>query len=605
MKRIFLNYNMNEAQEIKNKIDLVELIKEYVQVKAVGANFQALCPFHQEKTPSFIISPEKQIWRCFGCGKGGDLFNFIMDIEGIDFKEALQLLAPKAGVVLKQQNYQNYSQKKVLLEILKLSAQYFAKNLNQAEAGQSARQYLLDRGLSKQSISDWLLGYSLDSYDDIIKVFQSSKLADKNFSLKDLLLSGLIIEKNQKYYDRFRSRIMFPICDVNGNIIAFTARISPDKEQETKMGKYINSPQTELFDKSKVVFALDKAKQFIREKDLSIFVEGQMDAIVCHQFGFKNVVASSGTAVSIDQLNLLKRYSNNLTFAFDMDKAGQIATDRGIEEALSLDMRVKIIVLGKEYKDPADCLSKNPDDFKKALDNSLDIMEYYYNKTIKDKDLSDLDDKREIVKKMKLMVIKLKSKVDQDYWSKKISQDLDISEETLREEFNNKVGLKDVKQKKDNEPRMVVNNMDKQSRLIELILILIFRFPELLEEASGLLKEEYLINNNLNIFYKNLIIYYNKYSSFEFQHFRDSLKETNEISLADTLSLKGERDYYDLETQSARKELLSSIEELKKIYYQKQIALVEKELKSAEQINDTEKAKQLMNQIAQLLKKIV
>lgn len=593
---------MNSAQEIKNKIDLVELIREYIQVKAVGANFQALCPFHQEKTPSFIISPDKQIWRCFGCGKGGDLFDFVMEIEGLEFKEALELLAPKAGVVLKHESFQNYSKKKRLHEILNLSAKYFAKHLNQDEIGESARQYLLNRGLNKQTISDWLMGYSLDSYDDIIKYFQSSKLEDKKFNVSELLSAGLVIEKNQKYYDRFRARIMFPISDINGNIIAFTARISPEKEAETKMGKYINSPQSEIFDKSKVVFALDKAKKAIREKDLSIFVEGQMDAIVCHQFGYNNVVASSGTAVSQEQLTLIKRYSNNLAFAFDMDKAGQIATDRGIQEAMNLDMRVKIIVLNEEYKDPADCLLKNPADFKKALESSLDIMDYYFNKIIKGKDLNNLDAKREVVAKMLLMLKKLKSRVDQDYWLKKLSQDLNLSEDTLREEF-----VKNANQtsfKANSQPKAIDSSLDKQSRLIELVLSLIFRFPELIEETSSLLKEEYLNDNHLNNFYKKLIIYYNKYSSFEFQHFRSNLKEKNQIDLADTLSLKGEREYYDLDTQRARKEILASIEELRKIYYQKKISLVEKELTIAEQENDTEKAKQLMNQIAQLLKKL-
>lgn len=595
---------MNSAQEIKNKIDLVELIREYIQVKAVGANFQALCPFHQEKTPSFVISPEKQIWRCFGCGKGGDLFTFIMEMEGLEFREALQLLAPKAGVVLKNEGYQNYSKKKRLLEMLNLSAKYFAKHLNQDQLGQSARQYLLDRGLNKQSISDWLLGYSLDSYDDIIKFFNSTKLAEKNFNLTELLAAGLVIEKDKKYYDRFRARIMFPIADINGNIIAFTARISPEKEAETKMGKYINSPQTEVFDKSRVVFALDKAKKAIRDNDLAIFVEGQMDAIVCHQFGYSNVVASSGTAVSQEQLSLIKRYSNNLAFAFDMDKAGQIATDRGIDEALALDMRVKIIVLDEKYKDPADCLFISPDDFKKSLDNSLDIMDYYFNKSIKDKDLSDLDVKREVVAKMLVMIRKLKSKVDQDYWLKKLSQDLDLSEDHLREEFIkilNKASIKTVSSpKKVN----ISQDLDKQTRLVELILTLIFRFPELIEETSSLLKEEYLSNNHLNLFYKNLIIYYTKYSSFEFQHFRNNLNEASDIDLVDTLSLKGERDYYDLDTQTVRKEILASISELRKIYYQNKIRLVEKELKVAEQENDTKRGDELMSQLSQLLKKL-
>lgn len=596
---------MNDALEIKNKIDLVELIKEYVQVKAVGANFQALCPFHQEKTPSFIISPEKQIWRCFGCGKGGDHFNFIMDIEGVEFREALQMLAQKAGIVLKQGDYQNFSKKKRLLEILDLISQHYAQNLNQSDLGEESRQYLLKRGLNKQTISSWLLGFSLDKYNAVINYFQSNKLADKNYSIKELLASGLLIEKEGKYYDRFRSRLMFPIKDISGQIVAFTARISPNKEEETKMGKYINSPQTEVYDKSRIVFALDRAKKAIKEKDYCIFVEGQMDAILCHQFGFNNVVASSGTALSLEQLSLIKRYTNNLAFAFDMDKAGQIATDRGIEIALSLDMRVKIIVLDEKYKDPADCLLANPDDFKQSLKESLNVMDYYYSKTTKGKDLKKVEDKKEVFSQMMLMLKKLKSKIEQDYWLKKISQDLDISEASLREEFLQQKNEKKITRNNQNNLIEKRSVLDKQGRLLELVLVLLFRFPELIEESSALLKTEYLDDNSdLNIFYKNLIIYYNKYKSFEFQHFRHNLKETPDLNLVDTLSLKGERDYYILDAKDAKKEIIASISELRKIYYQNKIALVEKDLVIAEQENNTDKARELMNQLAQLLKKL-
>ncbi|MCK5320853.1 DNA primase, partial [Candidatus Parcubacteria bacterium] len=265
---------MQPSEEIKSRLDIVDVIREYIQLQAAGVNFRAKCPFHREKTPSFVVSPEKQIYHCFGCGEGGDIFSFVMKMEGIEFVEALRLLAPKAGVALKKQNPEAASKRNKILDMLDLSRRYYHKIFLGEASARNAREYIKKRALSADTIEEWQIGYSLDSWDTVGKLLRA-----KGYKENEIFVAGLIVKSNKsnRFYDRFRGRIMFPINDVNGNTVAFSARISPEKEAVEKMGKYINSPQTPVYDKSKILFGLDKAKLEIKKEDLAIVVEGQMD----------------------------------------------------------------------------------------------------------------------------------------------------------------------------------------------------------------------------------------------------------------------------------------------------------------------------------------
>ncbi|HPY99517.1 MAG TPA: DNA primase, partial [bacterium] len=315
---------MSPAEEIKAKLDIVEVIREYLQVKAVGVNFQALCPFHREKSPSFVISPDKQIWHCFGCGKGGDVLSFVQEMEGLSFPDTLRLLAPKAGVVLRQAAAGEYSKRGRLLDCLESAARQYVNYLENDATGRRMKAYLLKRGLSENTIKDWQIGYGSEQWTAMFDYLRSQK-----FTEQEIFAAGLAGRSERgSVYDRFRDRIIFPIREASGTLIAFTARVNPEKADTVTGGKYINSPQTEVYDKSRVLFALDKAKKAIKERGFAIVVEGQMDAIACHQHGFTNTVASSGTALTREQLKLLKRFSNNLVLSFDMDSAGQLAADR-------------------------------------------------------------------------------------------------------------------------------------------------------------------------------------------------------------------------------------------------------------------------------------
>lgn len=592
---------MSQTEEIKSRIDIVDLIREYMEVKAVGANFQALCPFHREKTPSFVVSPEKQIWHCFGCGKGGDIFSFVMEMDKLNFREALELLAQRAGVTLSLNFNRENQTKRRLLSLLKLATDYYARQLNQEKEGEVSKEYLLKRGLSRETINAWNIGYSPDSWDDIILY-----LKKQDYSDDEIFRAGLSVkkEKTNNYYNRFRGRIMFPIKDLSAQVIGYSARIAPDKTEANQMGKYINSPQTEIYDKSHVLFGFDKAKEAIREQGYTIFVEGQMDTIICHQFGYQNVVASSGTSLSSKQLNMIKKYSDKIAFAFDMDKAGQLAADRGIEEAMKLDMRIKVIILPKDYEDPADCLLKNPDAFKESLKNSLPMMEYYFNKNIADRDLKNLEEKRIVASNVLKMIVKLNSSLDKDYWFKRLSESLDISEQVLREmalDLSNKPKF-EIKDNTENKEEAELITLSFEDKLLELFLSLLIKFPNLISTATNNLEIELLNKVNFQSFYRNLIIYYNKFHSLDYVKLREYLKEesVDNVSLLDRLSLLAERDYYNLSFEGAKEELFKTISQIKRLIYQQEIKKLEKEISIAEKENRDDKIEDLMKQVKKI-----
>ncbi len=596
---------MNQSEEIKSKLDIVEVIREYIPVKAVGANFQALCPFHNEKSPSFVISPEKQIWHCFGCGKGGDVFAFVMEKESFGFMEALRLLAPKAGVVLTNENPEHHSKRNRILDILELAGKYY-RHIIKASTGKDAKDYLLARGLDEETIEEWSLGYSPEAWDSLYNFLKARPLIGKKYTDEEIMTAGLIIKKDRavsggarNYYDRFRDRIMFPIWDVNNNLIAFTARINPKREATEKMGKYINSPQTEVYDKSRVLFALNKAKNAIKKEDLAIIVEGQMDAISCHRHGFKNVVASSGTALTIEQVTLLKRYTNNVALAFDMDMAGQMAADRGIKEVLAQGLSLKIIVL-PYGKDPDECLKNNPDDFKKAVENAKPMLEYYFEKESAGVDLNKLDNKNSIRLKMFQMIDLVPDKSEQGYWLKKISEELDFSESDVREEFLRWKGLqKNYVGTKKPEISAPLKPLGREELLAELLLALLIKFPSFIDYCINNLEPEFIPNLEKCEFYKNLILYYNKSTSLDYESFRTSLEENGSglEKLLDKLILLGEKDFYNFEEAQAKAEILKIIIDLKKYGYQAKIKKLEKLIALSEKNNNQSEIGILMDEL--------
>lgn len=383
------------VEKIKERLSIVDVVSSYIKLTKAGKNYKAKCPFHNEKTPSFYVSTERDSYYCFGCGAKGDIFSFVEQFEGLDFKGALKLLADKAGIVLTyERDDQSFDQKERFYQILEEATKYFEVNLLN---NNQAKEYLKYRGIKEETIKNFRIGYALEEWRSMLNY-----LTKKNFKRDDILKVGLIKESDSNYYDRFRGRIIFPICDSSGRTIAFTGRIFPekksDKENTQIVAKYLNSPETALFNKSGVLFGIDKAKNAIRMRNYSILVEGQMDLILSHQAGFNNTVAISGTALSettetneasetnenivlqkINNLGLVRRLSDNIILAFDGDKAGVKATGRSAMIALSLGMQVKIAVL-PEGQDPADIILKDKEQWKDIVKNSVNIINFYLEK---------------------------------------------------------------------------------------------------------------------------------------------------------------------------------------------------------------------------------
>ena len=627
---------LQPSDEIKSKLDIVDVLREYIQLKPAGINFRAPCPFHNEKTPSFMVSPEKQIWHCFGCGKGGDIFSFVMEMEGITFVEALRLLAPKAGVKLTRQDPKLTSQRNRLLDIIDLSAKYYNKILidskqapaQSARAGQAeaARKYLAERGLTEETIEEWQIGYSPDSWDDIINFLKS-----KGYNDNEIFLAGMSVKKEGtgRFYNRFRGRIMFPIKDINGNTVAFSARVSPEKEADEKMGKYINSPQTMVYDKSKILFGLDMAKQFIKKEDAAVIVEGQMDVITAHQNGFKNVIASSGTALTAEQVLLIKRYSPNLIIAFDMDKAGELAAERGIAQAMAQEMNIKVVELS-QGKDPDEFIKENPKAWEDAVKNAKPMMQYYFDKTLAGMNLEDVDNKRGAAKILLPIIAKLGNKIEQDFWLKKLSQKVDVEPRFLYEAMDNARQRQASPARKPADANLngaaeaAQPKSSREEMLSELLLALMLKFSTHIEYAINRLNPDQIESSAIQAIYKNLIIYYNKNidnwtqegqaSSFEIDYcgFKDWLKQNfspdqnnndqnnndneNQLALLDKLALLADKDFYNYSQEQAKDEIIKIIAILKKGFLLKRLKEIAKSIAKTEGEKDKEKLNGLMDE---------
>ncbi len=361
-------------QEIKERLDIVEVIGSYLQLKRAGVNFRANCPFHNEKSPSFNVNPARQIWHCFGCGEGGDVFSFIQKYEHLEFPEVLKLLADRAGVVLPERRPEDAKQQLLRERVYRVNsfaAKYYHQLLFSGQ-GKRAFEYISSRGLTDDTLRTWEVGYAPDEF----QVLEKALLA-KGASRDDLVLAGVSTKSARGTYDRFRGRITFPIFDFAGKAVGFSARILPWLEKADQPGaKYINSSESPVYNKSQILFGLFQAKSAIREQDYVVIVEGQMDCIKAHQAGFRNTVATSGTALTQQQLRLLGRLTKNLKLCFDADAAGQRAAKKAGILALELGFSVKLVTV-RGAKDADELISLNPKLWEEALQQSIWFVEHF------------------------------------------------------------------------------------------------------------------------------------------------------------------------------------------------------------------------------------
>lgn len=421
----------SQVEEVKSKVDIVSIIGERVALKKSGRNLKGLCPFHGEKSPSFFVTPDMQIYKCFGCGASGDVFSFLMNYEGLTFPEALEMLAERAGVVLqKRERTTSELQRDRVLELMHLASEYYHYLLTEHSVGKKALHYLKSRGISNQSIKDFKLGYSLDSWDGL----QQYLVKRKKYTLTELEAAGLIIRRGESsngYYDRFRSRIMFPLTTYAGKIVGFSGRtMDPD----AKEAKYINSPETEYYHKSELLFGMNLAKKTIRENNRIIIMEGEFDVISSHQIGIKEAVAIKGSALTDEQASLIRRITHNVILALDADAAGQDAIHRGITvcEKQALNLRVVRITGGK---DPDELAKSDPTAWKAAITGADSVYSYLIESACEQFNPETGEGKKQITQSVMPELIKIEHAVEREFYMKKLAEKLHVSDIALNEEL--------------------------------------------------------------------------------------------------------------------------------------------------------------------------
>jgi len=474
----------NNVEKVKEKVDIVDLISSYLKLQKSGVNYKANCPFHNEKTPSFTVSSERQMWYCFGCSRGGDHFSFVQEIEGVDFPEALRLLARRAGIELDQFDRSFQNTKTRLLAVSELASKFFQKQLWESNSGQKALDYLKSRGLKEETIQDYKLGFAPDSWQSLIDF-----LKNRSFRDQEIFDAGLSVrrENGSGYYDRFRSRIIFPIADLNGQIVGFTGRVfetRPELVEGREAGaKYINTPQTAIYDKSCLLYGLDKAKMPIRNQDRCLLMEGNMDVILSHQAGVGHAVASSGTALTDQHLKMIRRYTNNLDLCFDQDAAGQYATDRGIGLALQQSFNLGVVLIDDpNCKDPADYVQKYGDKWQAKAQEGHSIFDFYIKSACRQFDSSTANGKKVIAQKVLPLLKRITSPVERAYWVGELALALQTKEETLNAEME--VLVLSLEQNKGRSPEKLVELVGSDTLEDYLISLLILK-PDLVLRTSA------------------------------------------------------------------------------------------------------------------------
>jgi len=546
---------VDSVVEIKSRLSIVDVVSQYCQLKKAGRNFKACCPFHSEKTPSFIISPERQFAWCYGCQTGGDIFKIVQLLEGVDFKESLKILADKAGVELPT----NFSggvkkeKKDLLVEINEAARDFFVVELNK---NSEAQKYLKNRGLKKSTIEEWGIGFAPDGFENLFP-----KLEEK-FPKKEIIEAGVAGLKemgSDRLFDKFRNRIMFPIADHRGRVVAFTGRVLDDSEP-----KYLNSAESPIFTKGAILFGFANARKAMRESKFAVIVEGQLDVISVSQKDFKNVVASSGTALTEMHLKSLKNLVERVVFCFDSDSAGVESTLRALEIAAVLDFDSKIAILPEGVKDPDEAIQKDPQIFADAIADAVSPLEFFFRQVFAKIDLNEISEKKKVVRRLLTFAQKITSAVERDDFIRQAGTKLGIAESVLTEELEN---LPRTFSSTPEEKEIHADKISARDWLTGLVVA----FPEVAKEFDEELKKLGLVEIEI--------------------------KENEE-----KLALLASDKYSDFSEVTIKKELESLFAKLGKQSLEERKHELKLEMQKMEEEGDDAKAAELFNEYQKLLK---
>lgn len=539
---------MNHLEEIRAKISIEDLVGGYVQLKKAGRNLKGLCPFHNDSNPSFMVSPEKGIAYCFVCNKGGDIFRFIQLIENCEFPEAVRVLAQRANVKIPEFRPKEHDLRVKIIEMNRLAAKFFAEQLNNIPEHKS---YFTNRALTEKTIERFRLGYAPDSYNAL-----KDHLSKNGYSDSEMLASGLLNQKSiadTSTYDRFRHRYIFPIYDHQDNPVGFGGRIIGDGEP-----KYLNSPETSVYNKSLVLYGLNWAKETIKKEDMAIFVEGYMDVIAAHQAGTENAIATSGTSLTVQQLKLIKRYTQNVAFCFDQDSAGLEATRRAIDLAQEAEVNIKIISV-PEGKDPDECIKNAPEKWHEAVKNPIPVMDFYFSYALRQFDKNTIEGKKSILNLILPLIKKYPSEMEQNIYLERLSLELKTDIKILWNDLK-KIGTEKrpsymkapiISAQNDAPPK---NTFSRE----EFLLGFIFNSPELYHHVNENLIDTIPFDSKTEKFYKICKRVYACQSIIDIEAVRGELDEEDKGKI-EIFALLIEDNYPDFSDEAAEKEVLDLV----------------------------------------------
>lgn len=570
---------MDEVDEVKRRIDIQDLIASYLTLKKAGANYRCLCPFHNEKTPSMMVSPEKQIFKCFGCGEGGDVFSFVMKMENLEFPEALKMLAERAGVKLKPRGgYTGNEQmnapdrKTKLFQVNKFAAAVFHKILVAHPAGKVALDYLFNRGIKKDIIDEFMIGYAPSSRA------MTGLLKKRGFTDTEI--------QNAGSPDRFFRRIIFPITDVMGNVLGFTGRVIDGKSEP----KYLNTPETIIFHKGRILYNLNRARGEIKLNKATVLVEGQMDVISSYQAGVKNVVATSGTALTPEHMQTLFRYTPNIIFAFDKDNAGITAAKKAYDMAIDQSFNAKMVDLGS-YKDPGEMVEKDPDLWVKSVKNAIPVIDWYFDEAFKrltvDGERSTSDEltsvqKKEIAKDIIPIIKKIPDTIEQAHYVEMLANRLGVPDDIIFDSLAKVPGEKTEK----------VSTLKAPEDILPEELLLGFIGKNTIDKKllEKLVLDDFEKIDNKSI-YKSIQNWYNNSEDEILIKYLKKKLASKDFNRLEMFILEVENNYDD--NPDILRDLIQRVQEKKKDDIKERYA---REIAAAEKTNDRVKLKQLIKE---------
>lgn len=575
---------MSDIDLIKSKIDVVDFIGKHLPLKKAGANYKGLCPFHQEKTPSFMVSPEKQIWHCFGCGRGGDVFKFLMEKEGVEFAEALHMLADQAGVKLSKVPREGAQSKKALYIINELAAKYFEKVLSDTSEGRKTKDYLVGRGLTQNTIQEFRLGCAPSGGKALVEF-----LKRRDVSEQEIERAGLAVRKGKFLQDKFVGRIMFPLMDSLGRVVAFTGRVMDPKREP----KYLNSPETPIFRKSELLYGINLAKSHVQPIERAILVEGQMDVISSHQAGVKNVIGTSGTALTPEQLKVISRYAKEIILAMDADEAGSEATKRAVGLAGEFDLNVKVALLG-EHKDPDSLIKESADKWKEVVEKAVPVLDFYFDSALNKYDLKELQQKKQLARELLTVISRLIDPVEKDHYLKKLARLVDVEPQV----FYDALGKARPIRHSSMQPQKVGEDISP-TWLEERALAMPLVYQELLDSFMEQAKNVKWASGLANSVYEGLLKCYTAESRFDLDALIQNIPDHDKTSLLE-LMLVIEENYKGMAIDEVRRELEFYLNVLsRRSYSVRRRELVER-IAEAEKSQNKEQLSQLLDELKKL-----